>query len=79
MATNQDSQTTPRFRASGLARILDAQGRRRDWFARELGVSPSFVTLLLAGKRTASYQHTRLAARALDVDVDEVFVPIRSK
>jgi len=27
------------------------QGRRKDWLARELGVSPSYVTKLLNGKR----------------------------
>lgn len=37
--------------STGLARILDEQGRRRMWVARKLGVDPTTVTLWCQGKR----------------------------
>jgi len=34
-----------------VAEIIDFRGLRKDWVAEQLGISPSYLTRLLAGER----------------------------
>lgn len=45
---------TTRYLATGLDLALDAQGRRRDWLADQLGVTGSYITILAKGRRTVN-------------------------
>lgn len=37
-----------------LAAFMEKRGKTQDWLAEQLGVTASYVSLLLAGKRTPS-------------------------
>lgn len=50
MATTIDA----RYRAKTLQEALDARGLRRDWVAEQAGISPSLLTRIVNGERTAS-------------------------
>lgn len=78
MTTSHSPRTAPRYRATNLAVVIDAQGRRRDWLAGQLGVSASLMTLVIQGKRTVSAEHARATAKALDAPLDDLFQPIAS-
>ena len=64
-----------RYEARGetLASLLVAQGRRRDWLAAQAGIHPSFVTHLIAGRRTASRDVAERLAAALQVPLFVAF------
>lgn len=52
-----------RYRAKTLQAALDEQGLRRDWVATNAGISPSLLTRIIKGERTASREVAdRLAA-----------------
>lgn len=59
---------TTRYRAVTLDRELSNQGRRKDWLAEQVGVHPSIISHLLAGRRTADSRLARAIADALNVD-----------
>lgn len=50
-----------------IEQIIEEQGRRRNWLAQRLGVSPSMVTLLLKGERRWTAEYRRAAAEALQI------------
>lgn len=54
-------------------RVLDQQGRSRAWLAREAGVSASYASLMLDGKRPLTDDFKAAAAKALGVPIDILF------
>lgn len=52
--------------------LRKAQGRTCTWLAQKCGVTPQYVTLLLAGKRTPSMAVLINLAAALETTVDEL-------
>ena len=66
-------QRTERFTGEKLGAVLDAQGRRRDWLAGRVGVSKSFVTHIIAGRRTVSRDVAERIAAELQVPFFMVF------
>ena len=53
--------------------LLDTQERTAAWLARKSGKSPSYVTLVLQGKRRPSADFKRRAAEALGVPESLIF------
>ena len=53
--------------AARVEKLLATQHRTREWLAGEVGVSPSYLTLLLQGKRTGHPAHLTHMADALGV------------
>jgi plasmid maintenance system antidote protein VapI len=49
-------ERAPRYTCNELAAILDAQGRRRDWLATQVGVHKALITHLINGRRTVSHE-----------------------
>ena len=47
--------------------VLDSQGRRQDWFAGQLNISPSYVSLLRAGKRSWTSELRTKASRVVQL------------
>ena len=41
-----------RFRATGLGEVIDEQGRKRRWLADRIGVSESYLSMIITGGRT---------------------------
>lgn len=69
--------TTDRYPGMKIRDVLDAQGRRQDWLAREVGVSPATVNRWLKGYRSVSPVHAGRVAAALGVPFFFLFdVPI---
>jgi transcriptional regulator with XRE-family HTH domain len=56
-----------------LERILEEQGRRRDWLAARIGCSPALVTMVAKGQRRPSPEFRAKAAEALGIDPTELF------
>lgn len=54
-------------RGEELRSLLLAQGRRKDWLAAQAGIHPSFLSHLIAGRRTASEDVAERLATALQV------------
>lgn len=62
-----------RFRATNLAATLSRQGRRRDWLAEQVGVHPSFITHIAAGRRTVDESVAKAIAEALEESIFLLF------
>ena len=58
-----------------LKRILDEEGRRQDWLARQLNVDESAVSRWVRGVHVPSEPNRRAIAEALGRNVDDVFPP----
>lgn len=58
----------------GLRRVIDGQGRRLDWLARSIGVSPPQIGRIVSGKATVSEARARELAELLDGEIDLLFV-----
>jgi transcriptional regulator with XRE-family HTH domain len=56
-----------------LSAVLVAQERTASWLARKTGKSPSYVTLVLQGKRRPSADFKARAAEALSVPAGMLF------
>jgi len=52
---------------------IETQGRRLDWVAAQMGISQSYLTLLLNGKRRWSPQLQSKVASALGVPEEQLF------
>ena len=52
-----------------LIEAIDAQGLRQDWLAERLGVSPSMLTHLLAGRRRLTEDMAEKLARELRLPI----------
>jgi transcriptional regulator with XRE-family HTH domain len=59
--------------AHQLGAVLEAQERSASWLARKTGKSPSYVTLVLQGKRRPSEDFKSRAAEALGIPVNLLF------
>lgn len=56
-----------------LSALLDTQERTAAWLARKAGKSPSYVILVIQGKRRPSADFKRRAADALGVPESLIF------
>lgn len=64
-----------RLDAAALWRRLDMLDRSQNWLAREIGVSPAYVSLLVNGGRSPSGRIRRRMLKALGVtNSKELFV-----
>ena len=57
-----------RLRADTVWRRLEELSRSQTWLAHEIGVSPSYVSLLVAGLRRPSGELRRRMQEVLDVE-----------
>ena len=58
---------------TNFRRVVEQQGRRKVWLAEQIGVSPSHVTRVMNGERTAGPDFRRRAAELLEVPEHELF------
>lgn len=56
-----------------LSAVLESQERSGSWLARRCGKSPSYVSLVIDGKRRPSAEFKRRAAEALGVPESILF------
>jgi transcriptional regulator with XRE-family HTH domain len=56
-----------------VERVLDQQGRKLTWLAEKAGVSVSYASLMIAGKRPLTDEFRAAAAEALGVPEDVLF------
>lgn len=56
-----------------IERVLEEQGRQLTWLARKAGVSVSYASLMIAGKRPLTDEFKAAAAEALGVPEDILF------
>ena len=60
-----------------IADVIEEQGRRKDWLARKLGISPALLSQMLRGQRRWNEERRRLAVEALGIEADEeLFRPV---
>jgi transcriptional regulator with XRE-family HTH domain len=57
-----------------IAMVIQAQGRRKTWVAREMGISPSYLTRLLTGERPWLPHLQEAAARVLGIPREVLFL-----
>ena len=63
-----------RLKTPALWRRLESLGRSQNWLARQVGISPSYLSTLLNQERAPSGRIRRRMQRALEVhDFDELF------
>ena len=61
----------------GIAGVIEEQGRRKDWLAGKLGISPSLLSQMLRGQRRWTEERKLLAIEALGIEEDEeLFRPV---
>ena len=46
------SPQTGRYRATGLSKVMEEQGRKRRWLARRVGISEPYLSRIIAGDKT---------------------------
>lgn len=46
------TEQSDRFLAKGLGDVMDEQGRKRRWLADRIGVSESYLSMVISGGRT---------------------------
>lgn len=64
------------FSGYRLGQAMDAQGRRQDWLAELLDVSPSYVSKLISGDKPVTEEIARTAAKFLGIPVDWLREPV---
>lgn len=65
--------TTRRYDGSQAKGLLDAQGRHQKWVARRIGISESYISLILSGKRPVSESLAQRIADLLGVEMWRAF------
>lgn len=55
-----------------LNKVIDDQGRRKDWIAKKLGVKPPQVTYMLKGERKFNDLQLMILAKILGVPVNKI-------
>lgn len=68
-----------RYRATRLREMLDFQGRRRDWLARQVGISDSHLSNILVGRHPAMPDTAERIAAVLHLPLDVLFAPEPAK
>jgi len=63
-----------RYYSRSLATVLEAQGRKRSWLARELGVSESLISKISLGQRSAKPELARRIADKLGYTGEQFFL-----
>jgi plasmid maintenance system antidote protein VapI len=71
MGNTVTSEATPRER---LARLIDEQGRRKGWVARQAGIHPAHLSKVLSGERRITPALARRLAGIFGVPTD-TFAP----
>lgn len=56
-----------RYTAPKVRILLEAQGRRQDWLAEKVGISPSLLNRAMSGTRTIDRDTAERIADALEV------------
>lgn len=70
----QPSRITVRLRTQALWQRLAVMGRSQNWLAREVGISPGYLSSLVNERRAPSGAIRRRMLRALEAeDFDELF------
>lgn len=61
-----------------VEKVIEEQGRRKDWVAAKLGIDPSMLTRMLNGERRWTEGAKMAAARALEwvEPIEELFHPL---
>ena len=59
---------THRLSGTKIGDVLATQGRRQDWLAEQIGVSPAALNRWIRGTRTVDLETARSIARVLDTD-----------
>ena len=73
--TIRRTRTGVRLRSGALWKRLALLDRSQNWLAREIGVTPGHVSMLVNGRRCASPRVSRRIKRVLGVsDFDELFI-----
>lgn len=54
-----------------IAEVMKEQGRRQDWLARKLEISPALLSQMLRGQRRWSEERKRVAAEALGFEGED--------
>lgn len=62
-----------RYSGTNLSSVLNHQGRRKDWLASQVGVSPSAVSRWIGGSRLIDEKTARRIAEVLDVPFSLLF------
>lgn len=64
------------YRATGLAALIEAQGRRKDWVAAQIAVHPSYISKLIRGTATVNAERAAQIAAVFQVPASLVFTPV---
>jgi hypothetical protein len=68
------SQVSSRYTATPeLRRMIELQGRKATWMARQIGVSKAQMCRVLDGSRTLAERDARVVAALLGVEFSSVF------
>jgi transcriptional regulator with XRE-family HTH domain len=59
--------TTSRYTGTKIREVLRQQGRRQDWLAEQLGVTPATVNRWIHGSRSVDPASARRVSEILDV------------
>lgn len=62
-----------RWRATELGQTLRTQGRRQNWLASQVGISQSFMSLIIQGERTVGQGTAERMAFILGVPLRMLF------
>lgn len=66
-------ETNRRLRATALEDTIKAQGRHQRWLARQIGISESHLSRVVAGERTLPEEQANRIAELLMVPLFLVF------
>lgn len=64
---------TDRYLATNLGAVMAQQGRQNVWLAERLGVSRSFITMVINGRRTISGELASKIASTFDLPLFLLF------
>ncbi len=65
--------TEQRYRATALGKTLESQGRHQRWLARQIGVSESHLSRVIAGERPLPQSQAEQVARVLAIPLFLIF------
>lgn len=62
-----------RYSGTNIRAVLDAQGRRQDWLADQVGISDALLSMAINGKRTLGAGVAKRIATVLGVPFFVIF------